>query len=76
MLTILDNIDTLAIDSNHGYVFVGYLSSEDDETAKVDRYDFSVDDKDRKHPSLHVNATTALNVYEGEVISALAVDDD
>lgn len=76
VLTILDKIDNLAIDSNHGYVFVGYLSSEDDETAKIDRYDFSVDDKDKKHPLLSVNVTSALNVYEGEVISALAIDDD
>ena len=75
VLTLDTPVSNLAVDANKGYLFVGSATS-DESKAKIDRYNFTVDDKDRTNPSLAVNATSVLNVFEGDSVGSLAIDDD
>lgn len=57
-----NQVETLAVDSNKGYMFVGY---SEEEIGRIDRYQFTIDAKEKMRPSMAVNATSVLNVYEG-----------
>ena len=45
LVDLPSQVDTIAVDSNKGYMFLGYNS--EDEVARVDRYDFAVDNTDK-----------------------------
>ena len=69
----LTNVVSIAVDKNHGYLFVAMQGGA--ESATVDRFNFTVD-ATQATPKLSVNAGTRLNVYKGKHIESLAIDDD
>ena len=69
----LTNVVSIAVDKNHGYLFVAMQGGAD--SATVDRFNFTVD-ATQATPKLTVNAATRVNVYKSKHIESLAIDDD
>ena len=72
MLDGLTGVNSLAVDSNRGYLFV---ASRKDSASSVDRYQFAVDIT-KAAPILSVNQTSKANVYRGGDVQSIAVDAD
>jgi len=73
VLEIKNDVVTMAVDHNKGYLFVAHQDSED--SATVDRYRFTVTISPDV-TNLAVNETSIISVHQGRSISSLAVDAD
>ncbi len=78
-VSVLDKLSRkvsyMAVDSNHGYLFVAMQSENDDDKDTVDRYSFKVD-ASGKTASLTIDEATKVQVYKGKFIGGITVDDD
>ena len=56
VMSDLDNVVSLAVDTNAGYLFIS--TQPDDDRSEVNRYSFAVNITNRTHPTITVNETS------------------
>ena len=69
-----EEITSLAVDANKGYIFFSIQSDSD--SSYVNRYSIEIDASDPKNPLISLNETSMLEVMQGQEIVSIAVDHD